>query len=186
MSKRTNQIRIIGGQHRGRKLHFPERPGLRPTPDRVRETLFNWLMQKVRGAKCLDLFAGSGALGFEALSRGAKHVTFVDSDKQVITYLKQVLQQFKLTNANVITADASVSLGLSLAPYDIVFLDPPFHKAMIAEVCHWLAIEKIVTQGGLIYIECESTLNLDDLKVEWTLLKQKQAGQVLYSLWQKR
>ena len=122
-----NRIRIIGGTHRGRRLAFPDAAGLRPTPDRVRETLFNWLMPHLPGARCLDLFAGSGALGLEAVSRGAREVVLVDANPAVVKSLQENLRLLGETErARVIRSDALAFLRKETdAPFDIVFLDPP-------------------------------------------------------------
>lgn len=123
------QIRIIGGQWRGRKLPVRDSEGLRPTTDRVRETLFNWLMPVIRDANCLDCFAGSGALGIEALSRYAASATLIELDKHNARQLSENLAQLKIHNAQVINANTLTYLANSGTPFDVVFLDPPFIKA---------------------------------------------------------
>src|SRR5512134_933490 len=121
-----NQLRIIGGRWRSRRLRFPPLPGLRPTPDRVRETLFNWLTPVIAGARCLDLFAGSGALGIEALSRGAAAVTFVERHPQAVRGLRANLAQLRAEGARVEQADALLWLRQAPQPFTVVFLNPPF------------------------------------------------------------
>lgn len=134
MAKGSNQLRIIGGEWRGRKLHFPDAPNLRPTPDRVRETVFNWLASMIHGARVLDLFAGSGALGLEALSRGAAFTTFVDSHKKVTQTLQEHLALLNAKDkAEVLSMDGvkflshAKFLNTEAKVYDLVFLDPPYH-----------------------------------------------------------
>jgi 16S rRNA (guanine966-N2)-methyltransferase len=175
-------LRIIGGKWRGRKLRFPPSPGIRPTPDRVRETLFNWLAPRVVGARCLDLFAGSGALGLESLSRGADHVTFVERDSAAVRELRARLAEWGATGAHLEQGDAMGFLGGTGAPYDIVFLDPPFDSdavtvaARLLEQRHWLA------PGALIYVECAARGGLPELPPSWVVTKTKQAGEVGYHL----
>ena len=175
-------LRIIGGTWRGRKLRFPASAAIRPTPDRVRETLFNWLSTAIHGACCLDLFAGSGALGLEALSRGAAHVTFVESDAAAAHALRQHLAEWQAGNARLERTDALRFLAGEARPFDIVFLDPPFasellsRSAALLEERHWLAA------GARIYIECAAREGLPLLPATWRPLKAKQAGEVGYHL----
>lgn len=176
----ANQIRIIGGQWRGRKLSFPDAEGLRPTADRVRETLFNWLAGEIAGARCLDMFAGSGALGFEALSRGADHCCFVDQNASV---LKQIRTNCTLLEAGarseLIVADASKPLDVSGA-FDIVFLDPPFKGSALNTCLDWLVTSPLLTPNSLIYIEtAKNTLWRND---GLNVIKEKQAGDVAFKL----
>lgn len=186
MSRRSsNQLRIIGGTWRSRRIAFPNVAGLRPSPDRVRETLFNWLAPIIEGSCCLDLYAGSGALGMEALSRGAASVTFVDADHLVIQQLQTNLKQLGATQAKVELRDVPTFLQGPPQAYDIVFLDPPFRQNLLpdclARLSHgWLAA------GARIYVESEAELELV-LPEGWEILRSKQAGQLRYSLltWQK-
>ena len=127
-----NQFRIIAGIWRRRRLAFPKLPDIRPSPDRVRETLFNWLREQVAGARCLDLFAGSGALGLEALSRGACQVTFVDQERQAVEAISAHLQNLGATGGEVVQAEALAFLRGTPAAFDIVFLDPPFASELLA------------------------------------------------------
>jgi 16S rRNA (guanine966-N2)-methyltransferase len=179
----TNQLRIIGGTWRSRRVNFPDVEGLRPSPDRVRETLFNWLAPIIQGAHCLDLYAGSGALGLEALSRGADAVTFVDVDNRVAVQLEQNLTLLGASGAQVMQMDALVFLQRAPQPFDVVFLDPPFHRGLLPA-----CLEKLSTgwlaEGARVYVENEAELGEPPLPPEWTLLRSKQAGRVRYSLLQ--
>ena len=132
---RTNEIRIIGGQWRSRKLQFPSVEGLRPTPDRVRETLFNWLRDDIEDARCLDLFAGSGALGFEAASRGAANVVMVDADAKVGSALRQACGVLDAPVVHICQDNALRYLAGLPSSFDVIFLDPPFNKGWIERVC---------------------------------------------------
>lgn len=177
----ANRLRIIGGRWRGLRISFPPLPSIRPSPDRVRETLFNWLQPYVLGARCLDLFAGSGALGFEALSRGADHVTLVERDPTVGRHLKQTLKRLGATNADVVVEDARRFLERSPQPFDIVFLDPPFDSALLDEALSklphgWLA------PNAHVYIESPAERGLPELPAGWLVHRSKQAGQVGYHL----
>ena len=182
MSKARNQLRIIGGQWRGRKLPFPEVPGLRPTPDRVRETLFNWLTPVIPGARCLDLFAGSGALGLEALSRGAAQVVLVDNHAAVIKQLHANLALLHSNAAEAVKAAALHYLKGPASAFDIVFLDPPYQADLLPE-----CIERLEQGGWLnahawIYLEASSQSGLPPLPPSWTVYRSKTAGEVGYHL----
>ncbi|WED42435.1 16S rRNA (guanine(966)-N(2))-methyltransferase RsmD [Legionella cardiaca] len=177
-------VRIIGGRYRGKKLSFPDIEGLRPTPDRVKETLFNWLMHDIRGAHCLDAFAGSGALGFEAYSRGAERVVLVESSLKVFLNLKQIASSFNSPAAlTVIHSDAQEYLLKSSECFDIIFLDPPFAKNYLPECLHLLSHSNLLVPGGLVYLESPDKLPLDP--AFWNEKKSKQAGQVTYGLYEK-
>lgn len=177
----TGRLRIIGGTWRSRRLSFPERAGLRPTPDRVRETLFNWLQPWLPGAVCLDLFAGSGALGIESLSRGAHSVVLVESDATTAQALRANLDRLAAQGAELVHADAHVFLQGTARPFDIVFLDPPYQGGLLAECCARLETGGWVRPQGLIYLEAEGSQTLA-LPPTWTLLRSKRAGQVGYYL----
>lgn len=177
-------IRIIGGQYRGKKLHFPDIEGLRPTPDRVRETLFNWLMHSIRDARCLDAFAGSGALGFEAFSRGAGKVVLVEQAMAAFTNLQTIASMFKSPNLSVIKTNALLYLQQVREQFDIVFLDPPFAENHLLECIATLANSPLLVEGGLMYIESPVEMMLDPLI--WEPIKLKKAGQVFYALHKKR
>ena len=158
---------------------------LRPTPDRVRETLFNWLAPHIRGTNCLDLFAGSGALGFEALSRGAKVVTFVEQQRDIRNALQANVTHLS-ANATVLAGDGSQPVATLQGPYDVVFLDPPFHQQLLAKTCAWLTEKALISESGLIYLEAEPSLDWDFIPEHWELLREKKAGQVVYKLFQNK
>jgi 16S rRNA (guanine966-N2)-methyltransferase len=176
----ANRLRIIGGRWRGSRIEFPPLAAIRPSPDRVRETLFNWLQQAIVGARCLDLFAGSGALGLEALSRGAAHVTFVDREPQIGRHLVQTLQRLGSRDASVVVEDALRFLARPPQRCDIVFLDPPFDSTVLEQVGSrlqgWLA------PGAYIYVECPADRSLAALPAHWVVHRTKRAGQVGYHL----
>jgi len=178
-----NSVRIIGGGWRGRRVNFVDLPGLRPTPDRVRETLFNWLQQPIAGSRCLDLFAGSGALGLEALSRGAKSVVFVEQAQAAARGVVAELARFGGTSrARVVEMGASRFLRTPGEQYDVVFLDPPFGRDALSEFIPLLDAGNWVKPGGLVYLENERTAGVPGLPSHWELLKSKSAGEVGYHL----
>ena len=181
----SQTLRIIAGQWRGRKLHFPSIQQIRPTPDRVRETLFNWLMPVVEGARCLDLFAGSGALGLEALSRGASEVVFCDSNKKITRYLKDTLDLLGSENAQVVNQDALHFLHACDSPFDIVFLDPPYDAGVLLTCCELLEQQQLLKRDARIYLEHRGDLPMDKLPNNWRIIREKQAGQVCYQLVQR-
>ncbi len=182
------EVRIIAGRWRGRKLPVLNSQGLRPTGDRVKETLFNWLMPYIEDSCCLDCFAGSGSLGFESLSRGAKQVTFVELDKTVINQLKQNLISLKCDEkqADVINQNSLEWLkkAQKTPRFDVIFLDPPFHFGLVERTIALLAQNNWLEQDALIYIETEKDKPLN-IPENWVLLKQKITGQVCYRLYQK-
>lgn len=175
-------LRIIGGTWRGRKLRFPAAAAIRPTPDRVRETLFNWLGARVHGARALDLFAGSGALGLEALSRGAAHVTFVEQDAAAARELRERLSAWQAADARVTRADALRYLAGPPEPFDIVFLDPPFDSDLMAHSAQALAAGGWLSPGALIYVEHPARAAPPQLPAAWQPLKASRAGEVGYDL----
>ena len=176
------QVRIIAGALRGRKIPVLDMPGLRPTSDRMRETLFNWLMPHIQGSRCLDLFAGSGALGFEACSRGAAEVVLVDLEPKIIEQLQGSQDQLGLTNVSIIQADASQALAAITQPFDVVFLDPPFHQQLLPKAIDWLS-KDCLDSGSLIYVEAEQALENLTIPSDWRLLRQAHAGKVNYYLY---
>ncbi|WP_462165105.1 16S rRNA (guanine(966)-N(2))-methyltransferase RsmD [Pseudoalteromonas xiamenensis] len=181
-SSKNGFIRIIGGKYRGRKLPVKDVEGLRPTTDRVKETLFNWLMQDVRDATVLDCFAGSGGLGFEALSRFAATVTFIERDKSAAQQIEANMAAVKATNARVLQSDAlTTTQTQATQQYDIVFVDPPFRKALAATICTQLETNGWLAKEAIIYIEVEQELELN-VPENWRLYKEKKAGQVAYRL----
>ena len=175
-------LRIIGGTWRGRKLRFPAGAAIRPTPDRVRETLFNWLGTAIRGARCLDLFAGSGALGLEALSRGAAHVTFVEQDAAAAHALRERLLEWQAGDARVVRTDALRYLSGDARPFDIVFLDPPFASGLLARSAALLEERDWLAADARIYVECAAREGLPPLPAGWRPLNAKQSGEVGYHL----
>jgi len=176
-------VRIIAGQWRGRKIHFPDVRGLRPTPDRVRETVFSWLTPYLSDANCLDLFSGSGALGFEALSRGARSVVMIDQEKKITDHLKQTAITFKAENLSIITARLPQQLTCLSTQFDIVFLDPPYRQNLIAPCCSILDSQHLLADHAFIYIEAERELTELLLPANWKKLKSKTAGDVGYHLY---
>ena len=176
-------VRIIGGQFRGKKLHFPDVADLRPTPDRVKETLFNWLMHEIREASCLDAFAGSGSLGFEAYSRGAKSVVFVDALPKVVSNLQQIAATFNTDKLSIVSAKAEDYLQKTDANFDIIFLDPPFSRNNLLSCIDLLTQSKVLKTGGLIYVESAEKQTLDPLF--WREIKALRAGLVNYHLYEK-
>ncbi len=176
------QVRIIGGEWRGRKLTIPEHSEVRPTPDRVRETLFNWLAPLLPGARCLDLFAGSGALGFEALSRGAKEVVMVDQSAAVVKLLTEELKHFKATGGLVYQAKIPQHWPAFSQIFDIVFLDPPYREKLLQPVSFALEEKGLLAGPAYIYLESGTTLSEKELPPGWEIIKHKKAGQVGYYL----
>jgi 16S rRNA (guanine966-N2)-methyltransferase len=176
-------LRIIGGAWRGRKLRFPAGASIRPTPDRVRETLFNWLSTRVQGARCLDLFAGSGALGLEALSRGAAHVTFVERDPAAARELSVRTAEWQAADCRVEQTDALRYLAGGGQPFNIVFLDPPFGSGLLGQALAQLQAQRWLAPGAWIYVEYPSREPPPALPEGWTRAKTKQAGEVGYDLW---
>lgn len=176
-------LRIIGGMWRGRKLRFPACAEIRPTPDRVRETLFNWLAPRVPGARCLDLFAGSGALGLEALSRGAAHVTFVDRDAAAVRELRARLTEWQASGTVVKQMDALHFLAQPPEAFDIVFLDPPFGSGALAPAARLLDAGHWLLPAALIYIEHPAREESLPVPEGWTRARGKRAGEVGYDLW---
>ncbi len=178
-------LRIIGGQWRGRRLPFTAIEGLRPTPDRVRETLFNWLAPSLHGCRCLDLFAGSGALGLEALSRGAARCQFVERSKVACDNITGHLNTLNADNGNCLRGDALTFLEAERAahqPYQIAFLDPPFSGNLWQPTCTALEDKQWLESGSLIYIESARRESAPEVPVNWQLYRDKQAGGVRFQL----
>lgn len=176
------QVRIISGVWRGRKLQFSARPDLRPTPDRIRETLFNWLQPIIAGAHCLDLFAGSGALGLEALSRGAERAVMVERDPHVCQEIRTQIVRFAAEGVEVIAADVLSYLRGPSHCFGIVFLDPPFGADLLGPCCEYLEGRGWLTPGAYIYLEAQSRSRLPPLSAGWKLIHSKRAGEVGYHL----
>jgi 16S rRNA (guanine966-N2)-methyltransferase len=174
----ANRVRIVAGLYRSRILRFPPRPGLRPTPDRVRETLFNWLGQDLTGRECLDLFAGSGALGFEAVSRGARTVVMVEHDRPACQALAANAALLGCQQSVLVRrADALEFVGACEQTFDIVFLDPPFGSDLLEPLA--AALPRLVRPGGLVYVESSKGVVWGD---PWRLQRQGRAGHVTYQL----
>ncbi|KZE19963.1 16S rRNA (guanine(966)-N(2))-methyltransferase [Cronobacter sakazakii] len=182
-SSGSGQIRIIGGQWRGRKLPVPDSPGLRPTTDRVRETLFNWLAPYLVGARCLDCFAGSGALGLEALSRYAADATLLEMERGVAQQLQKNLATLKSSAAKVVNTNTLNFLNQTGEPHDIVFVDPPFRKGLLEATLNLLETRGWLAPQALIYVESEVENGLPPVPANWQLHREKVAGQVAYRLY---
>ena len=183
-AKQSGEIRLIAGRWRGRKLAFLDVEDLRPTPDRVRETVFNWLQPIVGGSRCLDLFAGSGALGFEAASRGADSVTMVELNHQAAKQIQANGQLLAADNCRVENKTAQQFLSHNSNQYDIVFIDPPYQADLWAELAAQLVSTDCLAKNAQIYIECPSKGELPVLPSHWQLIKDKKAGEVRYCLFQ--
>ena len=188
-SSTRNSVRIIGGNLRSRRVEFIEHEGLRPTGDRVRETLFNWLQNTVPGARCLDLFAGSGVLGIEALSRGASSVDFVEADSKVVTQLWETIRTLQLGHAQVSRAQAEAWLAMPVTEdakplYDIVFLDPPFADEQLPSICEQLNDSGRLQRRAQVYIESDKPVDESWIPDGWRQLKFKKAGQVYFYLYE--
>lgn len=182
----TNKLRIIGGEWRSRQVVFDDAPGLRPTPSRVRETLFNWLQTDVANSRCLDLYAGSGALGFEAASRGAKRVVQVESNPKACRKLKENIAVLQAKQMEVVSLDVARFLQAQPESFDLVFLDPPFGQDRVMPTCQQLERLGWLSSYAKIYVEAERNLTLVDMPANWRLLKNKAAGEVGYYLFQRQ
>lgn len=185
-NKRTNKpgtLRVIAGQYRHRVLNFPEGLGVRPTHDRVRETLFNWLAPSIEGAVCLDLFAGSGALGFEALSRGASRVVMVESERAVSSTIKDNAAALGVTDAlvNIQGAFPAVGYRIGESAFDILFLDPPYNTSLLAQSLDYLRDSPLINNKSLIYFEAERSFDLTGL-VGYEVIKHKSTKSLQYGL----
>jgi len=181
-----NTLRIIGGEWRGRRIRFPGTAGIRPTPDRVRETLFNWLAPVIEGSRCLDLFAGSGALGLEALSRGASKVTFIERDREAAGQLRETAALLARDRATVVNADALAWLADTPTAHDIVFLDPPFDSAVLAESMQTLESRGWLKPEASIYVEMPAKQGPPALPETWYPHRTGRAGAVGYHLARRR
>jgi len=177
------RVRIVAGKWRGRLLPVTDAEGLRPTGGRVRETLFNWLAPHIEGARCLDLYAGSGALGFEALSRGAASAVLVDVDAAVVGRLRQSAQSLGADHAEIVRADALRWLQSGTAePFDIVFVDPPYRDESTQELCRLLTRHGHLGPGARVYFEQARGQREPELPAGWTLDRDGTAGDVRYAL----
>ena len=179
MGEYRNKVRIIAGKYRRRLLAFPDADGLRPTPDRVRTTLFNWLGQELDGLQCLDLFAGSGALGFEAASRGAERVVMIERERKAVAALKASRELLAAHEVDIMGADALSYLKTTRDRFDLIFLDPPFSQDLLPALLPLLP--RLLNEGGRVYAEAAKFPPLAD----WRVLKEGVAGMVHYALLQK-
>jgi 16S rRNA (guanine966-N2)-methyltransferase len=175
------EVRIIGGEWRGRRVPVLDAKGLRPTADRIRETLFNWLAPVIGGTRCLDLYAGTGVLGIEALSRGAAETSFVERQFTVAHPLEETLRRLGARDGRVVTGDALRFLAGSPKAFDLVFVDPPFGEVALGDLCTlldggWLA------PGARVYLEMPEAQGLPEMPAHWTALREKTAGNVRYAL----
>ena len=183
---RQNSLRIIGGSFRRRKINFPDIEGLKPTSDRTRETLFNWLQDCIQASRCIDLFAGSGALGIEALSRGAERAVFIEKNKSAAKAIEHNLKMLGLENGEVSNSETLRWLQTASegkAKFNIAFIDPPFVDD-ICRVCNELAVSNFLQTSSKIYVESGVELLEADLPENWIKLKQKKAGKVHYYLFE--
>jgi 16S rRNA (guanine966-N2)-methyltransferase len=176
-NRSAGALRIVGGKYRSRLLRVPARPGLRPTPDRVRETLFNWLGQNLAGLACLDLFAGSGALGFEAASRGAVRVAMVETDRVALAELERSKEALGASQVEIIAGDAEAYLARERAGFDVVFLDPPFRQNALPAILARLPPR--LQPLARVYVESDEPIAVAP---PWSELKRARAGQVSYQL----
>lgn len=179
-SRPIGEVRVIAGLWRGRKLPVLNAEGLRPTTDRVKETLFNWLMNDIAGSRCLDCFAGSGSLGIEALSRQAQAVVFLEKFANAANQLKKNLTLLKAENGRIVQGDTLQFLAKKNpeAPFEVVFIDPPFHHNLVPQTLDLLAQNGWLAPAALIYVETEKTHSPLSLPQGWQILKEKSAGMV--------
>ena len=183
---RSGRLRIVAGNWRSRLLDIADVPGLRPTSERIRETLFNWLAPRINGARCLDLFAGTGALGLEALSRGARSAVFVEQSARAVEMLRRNVKTLNADGAVVLQMDALDYLrGERIERFDVVFLDPPFAADLIDELCRLLAERQMLADDACVYLEQDRSAPEPDLPEGWQVLKNKTAGNVRYMLVQQ-
>jgi len=178
----SNRLRIIGGRWRGRRLSFPDAPGLRPTADRVRETLFNWLQTNLPGARVLDAYAGSGALGFEAASRGATEVLMLERDPRVVAALKHSRAELGAEGVHIRRGNALQCLAGDQGPWDLVFLDPPFGQGLAGQSLSAIRESNCLAPEGRVYLEVEADLDLRPDLEGWRILRDRRAGDVRYLL----
>lgn len=184
-SKRSpGKLRIIAGSLRGSRIDVADMAGLRPTSDRVRETLFNWLAPVIEGARCLDLFAGTGALGIEARSRGAAECVFVESDREQARQLGATVARLKLDSVSVVHADALGWLTQAARPFDLVFLDPPFAGNLWAEAARRLEANGWLAANAWIHVETPQGVR-PDLPADWGLHREGRAGEVRFALYRR-
>lgn len=174
---REGKVRVIGGKWRSRVITFPEEQYLRPTPDRVRETVFNWLGQDLTGKRCLDLFAGSGAMGFEAASRGAEHVVMVELNKSIMRGLHVTREKLGATQVELVQMNALAFIAADVRQYDVIFLDPPFQFDLLPDLIAQLPGR--MTENALVYVESDHGTELNE---QWLVWRSGRAGKVYYQL----
>ncbi len=186
MPKKQATTRIIGGSLRGSKLPFKENRSIRPTEGKTKETLFNWLLNDLEGKTCLDMFAGTGSLGIEALSRGAKEVVFVEKQKKLADSLKTNLKRLQVYSSSQVLNANAFSIDFDNLPYkfDILFIDPPFRENLIKRSLDFVKSSNLLTPNALIYLECETELELVELTRDLNLLKESKGGQTQYCLYE--
>ena len=186
MPKKQATTRIIGGSLRGSKLPFKENRSIRPTEGKTKETLFNWLLNDLEGKTCLDMFAGTGSLGIEALSRGAKQVVFVEKQKKLADSLKTNLKRLQVYSSSQVLNANAFSIDFDNLPYkfDILFIDPPFRENLIQRSLDFVKSSNLLTPKALIYLECETELELVELTRDLNLLKESKGGQTQYCLYE--
>ena len=186
MPKKQATTRIIGGSLRGSKLPFKENRSIRPTEGKTKETLFNWLLNDLEGKTCLDMFAGTGSLGIEALSRGAKEVVFVEKQKKLADSLKTNLKRLQVYSSTQVLNANVFSIDFDNLPYkfDILFIDPPFRENLIQRSLDFVKSSNLLTRKALIYLECETELELVELTRDLNLLKESKGGQTQYCLYE--
>ncbi|OGT22726.1 MAG: 16S rRNA (guanine(966)-N(2))-methyltransferase RsmD [Gammaproteobacteria bacterium RIFCSPHIGHO2_02_FULL_42_13] len=180
-----NQVKIMAGKWRGRNIKFPTSDGLRPTANRTRETLFNWLAPVINHINCLELFAGSGSLGFESLSRGAGHVVMIDTSTEAVQQLKETAKTLNAENLTIHQMTAEQYIQTSKEKFDLVFIDPPFSSNLVEPICHLLDKQDLLNPNAYIYIETQKKLSPPTVPASWQILKAKIAGQVAYYLIKK-
>ena len=180
-SQKLNTVRINAGEWRSRLIKFPDAIGLRPTPERVRQTVFNWLGQELTGQTCLDLFAGTGVMGFEALSRGATSVTLIEKSIPAYKAMLENKQLLKAESAHVLNQDALQFLATNQQPFNLIFLDPPYNQQWLPKVLPLLAPH--LKPDGLVYAEAEYSIDANsEIASGWQVVKQSKAGNVFYHL----
>ena len=185
MSNKANKgsFRIISGEYKGRKFEFMPSVDLRPTPDRLRETLFNWLGQSIDGKTCLDLFAGTGSLGLESLSRGADKIIFVEKNSNHLDKIKEYVESLKANgDISVIHDDVLTWLDDTNDNFDLIFVDPPFHKDLAEKVLSKIRTNSLLANLGNIYLEVEKELDLSFLNGYWEVIKETKSGKKKYLL----
>ncbi|XGA81661.1 16S rRNA (guanine(966)-N(2))-methyltransferase RsmD [Halomonas sp. CH40] len=178
------KLRVIGGDYRRRQLPVLNSPGLRPTPDRIRETLFNWLGQSLYAQRGLDLFAGTGSLGIEALSRGASDLVFVERERKVADQISANLATLGAEHGQVLNVDVDTFLTQPGSPFDLAFMDPPFHQGLAEPCCAMLEANGWLTTNAMIYLECEASLT-PETPANWSLYREARAGDTVARLYQR-